>query len=301
MRFGIVTDYYGGSLPLTDALRRLANAGIKDVEITAGHLADDVANPPGGMQAESMAKGIRNLMSDLDITPWQLHGPYGACELVGESEAQRSRNIDIYKRWIDLGLGLGAGALIIHIGGRSDLCPVKDLTIIRDKNADSLSRLVDHVGDGFIRLAIENLASRSVENPGIFSRYGGRVADLKGILAIVDSPVMGICLDTGHANLENQDVPESVKTAGVHLAATHINENNGVYDMHMFPFCLRRRYSKMDWFAIFKALKEIEYPNPFIAECANTSGELPLEVADIYLRHQKELLNKVLASVSEEM
>ena len=50
----------------------------------------------------------------------------------------------------------------------------------------------------------------------------------------------------------------------------------------------------MDWFRIFGAFGEIGYPFPLIGECANNSGELPLELADRYLEAQKNLIESVL-------
>ena len=50
----------------------------------------------------------------------------------------------------------------------------------------------------------------------------------------------------------------------------------------------------MDWFRIFDAFAEIDYPFPLIGECANNSGELPLSLADRYLEAQKNLMEAVL-------
>ena len=50
----------------------------------------------------------------------------------------------------------------------------------------------------------------------------------------------------------------------------------------------------MDWFRIFEAFAGIGYPFPLIGECANNSGELPLELAVRYLKAQKELIESVL-------
>ena len=294
MRFGIVTDCYGIGLPLEQALTRLSRIGFRDVEIVGGHLAEDITAPPSVYEAKARIRYLKKLISNLGIAVCQLHGPYGVCDLVAETETQRKRNIDIYKRWIDWSLALEAGALIIHIGGRNDLCPVKDIEFIICRNVDSLCRLAEHVEGTVLKLAIENLPSRCADNPNTFNLYGNTVSELKEIVSAVGSDNLGICLDVGHANIEGLDVPSAVIDADNSLVATHIQENNGVYDMHMLPFSLRRLYSKMAWFAIFKAFKKIEYPYPLIGECANTSGELPFEIVDIYLKHQKELLDTVM-------
>ena len=291
MRFGIVTDCYGAKTPLEKSLKQLAKSGFRDVEIAGSHLAANVpSGRPLASKAEERLKGIENLTRQLGITVWQLHGPYGGNDLVADSEKRRKYNLDVYRRWIDCCLLVKAKVLIVHIGGRADFCPAKDLKFIRDKNVDALAGLIKHIGGEELRLAIENLVSRFLEDPPAFNLFGNRISDLQGMIQELKSEKIGICLDTGHANIEKLDIPLAIEEAGKDLIATHIHENNGVYDLHMFPFSLRRNFSGMDWFAIFKAFRKIGYPNPLIGECANSGGELPVWLLDRYLKSQKELL-----------
>ncbi|MDD2709042.1 MAG: sugar phosphate isomerase/epimerase [Verrucomicrobiae bacterium] len=296
MRFGIVTDYFGIKTSLKDSLKLIARAGYKDVEIPGGHLIRDISAPPSASQMRKTFGGVKKLIADLGLTVWQVHGPYGANDLVATSEKERQKNIDVYKRWADCALFFGAKALIIHIGGRNDHCDTKDVRVIRDKNIDSLSQVASTIGNGGLKLALENLPSRCMEVPAAFNIFGNRISDLKELVKAISPAKTGICLDVGHANVEAIDIPLAIKEAGRDLTATHIQENNGVYDMHMFPFSLRARYSKVDWFAIFKAFKDINYPHPLIGECANTGGELPLDLACLYLKNQGRLIAAAMAS-----
>ncbi len=297
MRFGIVTDYYGVNTSLEKAFLHLAKSGIKDVEIPGNHLVEDISNPPSIRVFRKRLENINKLADDSGILIWQIHGPYGGNDLVADSEKTRKRNVDVYKRWLDICLELGAKSLIVHIGGRNDFCKNRDPKFIRDKNIDSLSQLIIHVSGGNLRIAIENLLSRCIENPSAFNIYGNRISDLKEMIKTLKSEIIGICLDTGHANIENLDIPLAIKEAGKHLIATHIQENNGIYDMHIFPFSLRQNFSGMDWFAIFKAFKEINYSYPLIGECGNSSGELPIWILDENLKYHKHLLDKILGKI----
>ena len=127
----------------------------------------------------------------------------------------------------------------------------------------------------------------------------GIVTDFYGVGISLEEAVrrlgsLGICLDTGHANVDGLDVPEAIRECGPQLIATHIQETCRGNDLHVFPFTLRQGKSTMDWFRIFEAFAGIGYPFPLIGECANNSGELPLELADRYLKAQKELIESVL-------
>jgi sugar phosphate isomerase/epimerase len=294
--FGLPSDVYGIKHSLKTSLTHLSKVGVKYVEIVSGH----ISKITGGSFSKSSIKKLdkaKKVCSDLGIGVQQVHGPYGGNDLVANSEKERKKNVDIYKGWIDCANALGAHALIVHIGSRSDLCKCNDRERLKEKNAESISELAKHIGKGHLFLALENIPRHSAEHSHIYCKYGNNVSELKELLSILKSDRCGICLDTGHGNIENIHIPSAVREAGKDLVATHINENNGVYDMHMFPFSLRPRYSKMDWFEIFKSFKEIDYPYPLIGECANSTGEYPLWFADSYIKNQKELIECVLKKI----
>ena len=272
LRFGITTDCFGGNVSLPRAMERLVRLGYTDVEIVPHHLAEESLQPPTVRNARKKLVEIRNQAADLGINLQHVHGPYSGADLVADGERARKHNVAVWKKWIDLCQVLDARVLIIHPGGRQDSCPTRDLTCIREKNLESISQLVRHAGRGSLRIAVENVVSRSMRQPNAIYLYGTRMSDLKDILATLKSDRLGICLDTGHADIEKMDVAAAVKEAGRDLIATHLHENNGVDDLHMFPFSLRAPFSRMDWRAIFRAFKEIGYPYPLIGECVVEAG-----------------------------
>jgi len=298
LRFGIAVNFFGPKVSVEQSLRYLAKAGVTDVEIPVTCLVKDVTKPVSLNAIRKRLNEVRRIADDSGIMIWQMHSCYGACDLVAETERQRQENIDIHKKLLDCALMLGAPAVIIHIGGRNDFCSTKDIAFIRDKNVDSLARMVKHIGDENTSLALENLLSRFVEAPEAFSIFGNRISDLREVVAGVGSEKIGICLDTGHANIESLDVSAAVREADRQLIATHIQENNGVYDMHMLPFNLTPAFSHIDWFAVFRAFKEIDYPYPLIGECTNNAGEYPLWLAQKYLKSQKQLIDEALEKAS---
>lgn len=294
-RFGIVTDCFGGKIPIEKAIELLSEIGFSDLEIAGGQLVKDMQKPPLPGRIAKRVKSLSKQLTDSGMTAWQFHGPYGSCDLVAGSEKTRLKNVDAYKRWIDIAEAVAARNLIIHIGGRNDLCPGKEPEEIFEKNAASLSALAGYSKNMTVKLAIENLVSGNIDLPDVFNRVGYRISDLKKLIDMVASDKLVICLDTGHANVSNLDIVSAVKECGRLLAATHIQESNHLYDMHMFPFSLRQSKSGMDWFRIFDAFKTIKYPYPLIGECANTSGELPPEMVRFYLKAQKELIEMAMS------
>ena len=284
MRFGIVTDFYGCGISLEDAVRRLARLGIRDLEVPGWHWSagQDPAYIMNG-DAERLNE-LCSLLRDLGMNVQQFHSAFS---FAAEAEERRVLQVDRIRRSLDLAEAMGAKALVIHIGGRHDACRDVPDAAIFEANVKSLSEVARHAEKMTVRPAIENLMSDT-------NRQGCRISELKALIGDAGSDHVGICLDAGHANVDGLDVPEAIRECGKMLIATHIQETCRGNDLHVFPFTLRRGKSTMDWFRIFDAFAEIAYPYPLIGECANNSGELPLEMADRYLKAQMALIQSVL-------
>ena len=284
LNFGIVTDCYGCKISLEDAVRRLHGIGFRDLEIPCWHFT--AGREPSYLKSDlsSRLKDLRTLLSDLGMTVRQFHS---TASLRAESESARAEAADWIRRTAEIAAETGARALVLHIGGRKEVCADRTDREIFEANVKTLSELADFVGNSGIRLAIENLMSDVY-------RQGCRISELKDLIAAVGSARIGICLDTGHANVDALNIPEAIRECGDLLCATHIQETCPGNDLHVFPFSLRRSKSTMDWFAIFRTFRETGYPFPLIGECANNAGELPLPLVDRYLEAQRLLLESVL-------
>lgn len=72
----------------------------------------------------------------------------------------------------------------------------------------------------------------------------------------VDSPNVGVLLDTYHMNIEEASIGDAIRTAGQYLIGFHIGENN------------RTAPGKghLDWNEIFDALKDVNYQGRLVAE-----------------------------------
>ena len=281
-RFGIVTDFYGIRISLEDAVRRLDKLGIRDLEIPGWHWAARQDSPYDLTRHSDRVKDLCSLLHDSGMNVQQFHSQFSLA-----AEPDRAAVAERSLRTIDLAAELGAKALVIHIAGKHADCQGIPDQAIFDANVKTLTAMAKHSENTPVRLAIENLMTDT-------NRYGCRIAELKQLIEAVGSDRIGICLDTGHANVDGLDVPQTVRECGPQLIAVHIQETCRGNDLHVFPFSLRQGKSTMDWFRIFDAFAEIGYPYPLIGECANNSGELPLEMADRYLEAQKNLIESVL-------
>ena len=109
-------------------------------------------------------------------------------------------------------------------------------------------------------ICLENtFDSHHVQLPGDPPYPYTRAEELLALMRDIGGDCVGLCLDTGHANIEAQDVPVMIRTLGHALKTVHLNDNYGrigpIYeDLHLFP-----GYGRIEWQEVFRALREIRF------------------------------------------
>lgn len=78
----------------------------------------------------------------------------------------------------------------------------------------------------------------------------------------VDSPNVGILLDTYHMNIEEPSIGDAIRRTGSRLIGFHIGENNRTAPGR----------GHLDWDEIFDALKEVDYRGRIVAELFVKAG-----------------------------
>ena len=123
-------------------------------------------------------------------------------------------------------------------------------------------------------------------------RYCAAPEDLLELVEAIGSPLVGICLDTGHAHLSGLDVPAAVRRFAPHLRATHIADNHGNADEHYPPF-----HGTVDWGATMAAFAEIGYRHDFSFEVHMLTAPYPAAVQRNLIRFTHDL-GKYLLSMA---
>jgi sugar phosphate isomerase/epimerase len=132
----------------------------------------------------------------------------------------------------------------------------------------SLIPIIDETGVG---IAIENM-------------IGGQFTDAASLLELLNridgKDRFGLCWDTGHAHLNKLDQVKSIQMMGNKLKATHIADNRGLADDHLFPFS-----GTIDWEPIAKALQTSGYEGVFSFEVHNATMNHPVELRESVLKN----------------
>lgn len=101
-------------------------------------------------------------------------------------------------------------------------------------------------------IALENLFGSMM--------YGG-IETLARLYDSFRTDNIGICLDTGHANIDKVDLAAAVSFLGNSIKCTHIHNNWGKRDDHAPPI-----YGNIKWDSVMTALASIGYQGPLTLE-----------------------------------
>lgn len=141
---------------------------------------------------------------------------------------------------------------------------------------DDTLRAFDHIREMSLRhhvgMAVENTPNGVCQD----------AAGLMHILGRYGSEGVGVCWDTGHANLNRAiDQTEEIRRLGPRLKALHVADNTGRSDDHLAPY-----FGNIRWDGVLRALKDADYAGTFNFETHNFVNRLPSE----NLRMQARLL-----------
>ena len=134
-------------------------------------------------------------------------------------------------------------------------------------NVHMVKALIPYLEKHHVKLALENIYCHQYEMSNV--SYPEQIMK---ILNMVDHPLVGTCLDTGHANVFGIDCAQAVRTYGKKLFALHANGNSHrrLTDNHVIPGVMG---DGIDYLAFASALKEVGYTGWFNLEIG--SGTLP--------------------------
>lgn len=265
MDYGLWTGFYS-EIPTEDAIRRMANIGLKNIEYSYEHILEcEKRGDP-----KRTFKEIRELAASLGLRATQMHGPSlewtDTYNIACVDDAVRKACIERTCSWIEYCSLLEVPAFVEHPGG-PQVSSMNELKKVEEINVDSFRRISAVASELGVKVALENVCDPKPERlvDRRFLRYpvrfGSTIEEIKNLILSVGSDSLSICLDTGHANRQGIRIEDAVRESGSLLEATHINDNDGSGDQHLAP--LR---GSINWVETIKAFKDIGYGNPLMLE-----------------------------------
>lgn len=212
------------------------------------------------------AREVRELADSLGVTFTQAHAyfPIGRKFDVSGERTDRSFGEEMMRRSVLSAQILGVPWMVVHpltMENESGYSYRKSFQY----NREYYKRWTEFSASHRVGLAVENMS--------LFDGKMHYCATAEELLELVDSignPMAGICVDTGHAHLAKQDVPNFLYQVHERLRATHIADNSQTGDDHVAPFA-----GTIDWSRVMRAFKEINYRGDFSFEIQNLTGIYP--------------------------
>ena len=101
---------------------------------------------------------------------------------------------------------------------------------------------------------------------------------------------MGVCFDTGHANLVGIDFEKFITALGYRLKVLHIHDNDGISDLHQISFTFtktRENLPSTDWEGFVRGLRNIQF-----------EGVLSFETAPVLTAFPEAMKQSVLSFIA---
>ena len=148
----------------------------------------------------------------------------------------------------------GGGTMVLHTGfPAGEWYPHRWAAFL-----SSLNELVAAAPEN-VRFAIENTPVDS-----------GRMDIILDIVARYPPERVGVCLDLGHANIQENPLA-AVRAAGPRLIHVHASDNHAAHDDHLVP-----GRGSIPWKPVAAALREVGFPGAFTVELRDyTRGDDP--------------------------
>jgi sugar phosphate isomerase/epimerase len=271
MKFGAPCWPFQWEPPYDAALRRIAKAGFKAAELIGWNkdYLKDYYTPSTIKTLRSILKGEGLTLSQFVSTPHDLASP---------DKAKRASGVEHWKRAVDVGAELGAPIVNMvsayPFGYREEVFPritTKPLVqIFSNKIPSGLDwdqNYRDYIG------ALKK-CSKICEKAGVKLsmephplRYLANTDGALRMIEDVNSPAFGINLDPSHTFPVGDFPNVSVYRLGKHIVHLHVSDNDGVTNVHWRP-----GRGKIDWVAMFRALKETGYDGVVSVELEDVPG-----------------------------
>jgi sugar phosphate isomerase/epimerase len=221
-----------------EGLAGLKEAGATAFEIffaTPSHL-----DPTDEAQVEAVRVAIQDSGMRAAVGHVSFGKEWALCE---PDEGKRRAIIERHKLEFAVAHRLGVESVVVHPGSHRPEGVAPEA--LRENARKALQELVGTAGDCGLKIALENM---------LLGHVGDTLEELTDLVASMDSPVCGYCLDTGHAFNSGVRLDDAVRAFHPKLYAIHWQDTDGQNDRHWIP-----GRGIIPWGPFFSALDEVGF------------------------------------------
>jgi len=251
-RFGISTHLFHEQRLDREHLVKIAAHGFESVELFATRAHFDY-------QDAAVVAQVREWLDESGMVAHSLHAPIvdairngrwvGSYSIAAGDEALRRRGVQAIGAALRVREHIPYGVLVVHVGvpDEAESAPAANHRAAAMRSLEELYPQAVAVG---VRIALEVIPNALSPAPALVQLIEDEL----------DLPDLGICLDTGHANLQG-DVTDAIDAASGYLLATHVHDNRGRGDDHLPPF-----EGTIDWPSVVMTFAKVGYDGTLMLE-----------------------------------
>ena len=273
-----------------ESMTAIKAAGYDSVDVNLWAISGP-GKPMWSDQWEQMVEELGEAAAQNGLPVWQTHADtYGGLEWDDPDFPYHAERHQAILRCIEAAGRLHADCIVLHPFNlaHASLYSQKDN---REACIAYLAPYIEAAKKAGVRIAVENMIDFGRRH----RRYcAGDVYEMVDLVETINDPTVGLCIDTGHANISGMKAGDALRVAGKHLIATHINDNSSKagLDQHLLPY-----FGDVDWPDVMKALSEIGYRGHFTYEIARQN--VPDALRPNWLKYTVEVGRQLLAMIEK--
>ena len=225
-------------------------------------------------QSQDHVQRVKKELDRRKLKVHSLHATFhGLLDLSGLDDCDRIHALETVKKQARITSYLGAQIIVVHPGAKN--VPRSERKIRIGYFLEALNQLIPVCKCLGLKIAVENMGP---------DYLGDKIEEIARIVNSYEKDIVGICLDTSHANLTG-DLFNYLDRLGDRIITFHISDNNGIHDDHLPP-----GQGQINWPKFLKGVEKIGYKGPLVMEI------LDKESNDLYesIRTAKENLEYFL-------
>lgn len=227
------------------------------------------------------AKEVREYCDSLGIAVNQTHAPFY------EGKPMPDGYMEAMLRTVEASAALGADCVVVHADNWNEEGVEFEYSRALDAIYEVYAPVVELAEKVGVNIAMETLFCWNPE----WRRFCSRREELDDIISRFGTDNVGVCLDTGHWRVAyGAAMTDEIRKLKSKIIATHIHDNKGKTDDHMFPFT-----ATANWDSICAALRDVGYNGDVTLELVYGSfpDELALDAAAFARRIGEHLRNRI--------
>ena len=233
-----------------EAVDCVQKAGFKYIDYNFGN---DYRHNSGVFSGnwQEYIKELKKFADSKGVKFVQSHAPMGQPFAEGE---EGKEFIDVNKRCIEACALLGIDNTVIHSGHKKGISSKEESF---EKNKAFYEKLLPTAEKYGVYLLTENF--NKMFDPDWF--WVDNAAELLELVKYIDHPMLKVCWDAGHGNMQETPQNEALEILGDYVHALHIQDNWSFDDHHIAPF-----FGTLNLDSLMHGLKAIDYKGYFTFE-----------------------------------